>query len=60
LARVLSGELEAVGGGVADGERVVDEVEVVSGPLLVVLDEAVVEVTAGKGIGAVLVETYRK
>ena len=47
LPSILAGEPEAIRADSLKGEGVVDEVHVASGPLLVVLDKLVVEVTAG-------------
>lgn len=57
LSSILSRELEAVGGTVDDGNRVVNEIDVFGGPLLVVLDEPVVEVASRKSVSAVLIVT---
>lgn len=58
LACVLSRESEAVGSSIADGNSVVDEVYVLCRPLLVVLNEPVVEVPCGNIIGTVFIVPY--
>ena len=58
LTHILTGETETICGSDLEGETKVNEVEVLLSPLLIVLDELVVEVTFGKVVGTVLVELY--
>ena len=55
LACIFTWELEAIAGVISDRDCVMHEIYVFGGPLLVVLDEAVVEVTHWHGISRVLV-----
>jgi hypothetical protein len=55
LAGILSRELEAVGRAIGSRQGVVDEVNVLGGPLLVVLDKLVVKVASRKVVGTVLI-----
>ena len=58
LSSILTWEAEAIRACSLKRESVVNKVDVAGGPLLVVLDEAVVEVTARKVVGRVLVVVY--
>lgn len=58
LAGILSRELESVSSAAHQWECVMHEIDIAGGPLLVVLDEAVMEVTTREVIGGVLVEAY--
>jgi hypothetical protein len=57
LASVLSREVEAIGRSMDDGNRVVDKIDVLGGPLLIILDEAVVEVTGWQSVCTMLIVT---
>ena len=57
LARIFTWEAEAVRGSTLNRDGVVDKVDIAARPLLVVLDELVVEVASRKIVCAVLVVT---
>lgn len=58
LSSILSWEAEAIRAHGLQRESVVNKVDVAGGPLLVVLDKAVVEVAAGHVVGRVLIVVY--
>ena len=58
LSSILTWEAEAIRACSLQRESVVNKVDVAGGPLLVVLDEAVVEVAARHVVGRVLIVVY--
>ena len=58
LSSILAWEAEAISACSLQRESVVNKVDVAGGPLLVVLDEAVVEVAARHVVGRVLIVAY--
>lgn len=58
LSDIFSRENEAISCAELQGDCEVNEVEVVEGPLLVVLNEFIVEVSTGKWVCAILIVVY--
>lgn len=59
LTSEFTWETEAIRGCSLDGNGIMDEIDIAASPLLVVLDELVMEVTCGEIVCAVLIITYK-
>jgi len=57
LTGILSWELEAIGSATVKGECIVDKIYILGCPLLIILDETIVEMSTGEIVGTVIIET---